>query len=162
MKKIVRLTESDLVELVKKIIKEEEMSNDTSMDDKKGSSLLPEPFVYFLNKYGFIKTDRFQKKVSGEEITQRGPYSPPNSICYVAEICKSQKPSTKKEVYNRLHLEFDIKPKKDSCTVYVVVDAMDINKKNIGTHVIKMENVILGQEGIDRINFKMRDEKICY
>lgn len=166
MKKVIRLTESDLVELIKNVIKEDGVGDVVSAGLKKVSTSinnatgqLPKEFTYFLKKYNFRKGDRFQ--MTANEGSQRGPYSPVGSICYIGNICEAERPSNKNIVYDKSHLEFDIKPKKDMCTVYMVVEHLNKYKKNIGATSIKLERVLLGQEGVDRIIMTARNEKIC-
>ncbi len=101
MKKVIRLTESDLVRLVKRVIKEEAG---------------PKDIENFLIQKGFEKQNkRFEGTLRGERTMKLGPYSSENSLVY-KKSCKSDSKfselrggSPRHEVYveidsNRIHL----------------------------------------------------------
>jgi hypothetical protein len=149
MKKIVRLTESDLVKLVKQIIKEDGVS------DALITGVLPEEFMYYLKKYKFEKTTRFIKN-SGGEAGNWGPYSSSKSICYKTNPCPANNTGNKKVKYTKVNLEFDLNG--DSSYVYVIVSGLDENRKTINVGVKKIQ-IPLSQDGVDMIVQKLGFEQ---
>lgn len=166
MKKVVRLTEIELINLIKNIIKEDK--DDGPIDDISGAIVkgaisaakdiksklpLPQEFYYFFKKYNFKKTERFKGLVGGEG-TIRGPYSPAGSICYMSNDCKTKSTENKWLAYTKVHLEFDIK----STTrpyVYIIIEEKDKNKKTRSVGSIKMP-CPLDQTGVDEIILKLK------
>ena len=137
MKKIIRLTESDLTRLIKQIIKEGEESYP-----------LPEAFLYFLKKYKFTKTTRFQMDSGGEGVNW-GPYSHVNSICYKSNDCQTEALEMPWVAYTAVHLEFDL----ESSTVpYVHIIIEEKNNKKV-TKSVKHQKMVcpLDKEGVDKI-----------
>ena len=145
MGKIIRLRESDLTRLIKQIIKEGEASDP-----------LPEPFLYFLKKYKFTKTTRFQMDPGGEG-GNWGPYSHANSICYKSNDCQTQSRTMPWLAYTTVHLEFDL----ESSTVpYVHIIIEEKNNKKVTKAVGDIKMVCpLSQKGVDKIILALEGEK---
>ena len=142
MKKIIRLTESDLTRLVKQIIKEGEAPYP-----------LPEAFLYFLKKYKFTKTTRFQMDPGGEG-GNWGPYSHVNSICYKSNDCQTVASEMPWLAYTAVHLEFDLE---SSPVPYVHIIIEEKNNKKVTKSVGHQKMVCpLAQEGVDKIIIKLR------
>ena len=142
MGKIIRLTESDLTRLIKQIIKEGEKP-----------STLPEEFLYYLKKYKFTKTTRFQMDPRGEG-GKWGPYSHVNSICYKSNDCPTSASEMPWLAYTAVHLEFDL----ESSTVpYVHIIIEEKDNKHVTHSVGNIKMVCpLAQEGVDKIIIKLR------
>ena len=142
MGKIIRLTESDLIRVIKQIIKEGEKP-----------STLPEAFLYFLKKYKFTKTTRFQMDPGGEG-GNWGPYSHVNSICYKSNDCQTAASEMPWLAYTAVHLEFDLE---SSSLPYVHIIIEEKNNKKVTKSVGHQKMVCpLAQEGVDKIIIKLR------
>ena len=145
MGKIIRLTESDLTRLIKQIVKEGEKPY-----------TLPEPILYFLKKYKFTKTTRFQMDPGGEG-GNWGPYSHTNSICYKSNDCTTSASEMPWLAYTTVHLEFDLK---SSPVPYVHIIIEEKDKKKV-THSVGHQKIVcpLSQEGVDKIILKLGFEQ---
>jgi hypothetical protein len=142
MGKIIRLTESDLTRLIKQIVNEGEKP-----------STLPEAFLYFLKKYKFTKTTRFQMDPGGEG-GNWGPYSHVNSICYKSNDCQTAASEMPWLAYTAVHLEFDLE---SSPVPYVHIIIEEKNNKKVTKSVGHQKMVCpLAQEGVDKIIIKLR------
>ena len=142
MGKIIRLTESDLTRLIKQIVNEGEKP-----------STLPEAFLYFLKKYKFTKTTRFQMDPGGEG-GNWGPYSHVNSICYKSNDCPTSASEMPWLAYTAVHLEFDLE---SSPVPYVNIIIENKDNKHVTHSVGNIKMVCpLAQEGVDKIIIKLR------
>jgi hypothetical protein len=149
MGKIIRLTESDLTRLIKQIVKEGEKPY-----------TLPEPFLYFLKKYKFTKTTRFQMPSSNADGSSRGPYSHVNSICYKSNDCTTSASEMPWLAYTTVHLEFDLE---SSPVPYVHIIIEEKNNKKVTKNVVHQKIVCpLSEEGFNKIVIKFRlDNYYC-
>ena len=145
MGKIIRLTESDLTRLIKQIVNEGEKP-----------STLPEAFLYFLKKYKFTKTTRFQMDPGGEG-GNWGPYSHVNSICYKSNDCPTSASEMPWLAYTAVHLEFDLE---SSPVPYVHIIIEEKDNKHVTHSVGNIKMVCpLAQEGVDKIILKLGFEQ---
>ena len=145
MGKIIRLTESDLTRLIKQIVNEGEKP-----------STLPEAFLYFLKKYKFTKTTRFQMDPGGEG-GNWGPYSHVNSICYKSNDCPTSASDMRWLAYTAVHLEFDLE---SSPVPYVHIIIEEKDNKHVTHSVGNIKMVCpLAQEGVDKIILKLGFEQ---
>jgi hypothetical protein len=138
MKKIIRLTESDLTRIVRRVINEQSENNKLSEDA-----------IYYLNKYNYKRRDtRFEESIPNEDgsLIKSGPYSPMGSIVYATDIIKRQGGNDHSFPYNQVWLEFDIKSSK----VYIIIAYFNYKKQlmSVVTKTLKYTN---DQQSVDRI-----------
>ena len=140
MKKVIRLTESDLVRIVKRIINEETESTTTI------------PFAFLMTN-NFKKSTRFSVDLGGEGGRQDSG-SPKNAVCYKSGVCPTKSASNPWMKFTEVHLEFDI----PNSIVYVLVAKMDKDKKIKGTstgkvEISKLESYLKNEKSLNSVSY---------